>query len=284
MSLTIFKALTEAKKKLEYAEIKNSHHEARLLLKYALNLSLEEIITASDRELAPYQLEKYESWVLRRTLHEPLSKIREEKEFWSLPFIVKADALDPRPDSETLIEAVFKTYPVREKRLNILDLGVGTGCLIITLLKEYLYSYGIGIDKSILALEVARLNLEKFKLHERLKLINTFWGEGIVEEFDIIVSNPPYIAETDRQMLSQEVIKYDPHIALFGGSDGLDAYRSLAPHAFRLLKSLGHLFLEIGKNQESSVQEILLENGFTLKEWIPDLAGILRCGIFQKAN
>jgi len=85
-------------------------------------------------------------------------------------------------------------------------------------------------------------------------------------------------------MLSQEVIKYDPHIALFGGSDGLDAYRSLAPHAFRLLKSLGHLFLEIGKNQESSVQEILLENGFTLKEWIPDLAGILRCGIFQKAN
>ncbi len=284
MSLSIFKALTEAKKKLDYAGITNSQHEARLLLKYALNFSLEEIMIASDRELTTNQLEKYENWVLRRSFHEPLSKIRGEKEFWSLPFIVKADSLDPRPDSETLIQAVLKTYPVREMPLNILDLGVGTGCLIITLLNEYLCSYGLGVDKSIFALEVANLNRERFKLQERLKLINTSWGEGIEDEFNIIISNPPYIAESDRQTLSQEVIKYDPQIALFGGNDGLDAYRSLAPHAFRLLKKSGHLFLEIGKNQELSVQEILKVNGFILEAWIPDLAGILRCGIFRKAN
>lgn len=200
-----------------------------------------------------------------------------------MPFIVKAETLDPRPDSETLIEAVLKTYPSREMVFNILDLGIGTGCLIITLLQEYLFSFGIGVDKSAQALEVAQLNLEKFNLQDRLKLIQTSWGEGIEGTFDIIISNPPYIAETERQILSPEVIQYDPEIALFAGEDGLDAYRALAPHVFRLLKTSGHLFLEIGQGQEKAVEKIFEKSELIIQEWIPDLAGIIRCGIFQKA-
>jgi len=283
MSLTIYDALLWAQKKLDQARIINSHKEARLVLKYALDFSLEEIIVAPQLSLTPKQFEKYENWILRRSLHEPLSKIREEKEFWSLPFIVKAETLDPRPDSETLIDAVLKSYPSRETAVNILDLGVGTGCLIITLLHEYPLSFGVGVDKSAQALEVARLNLEQFNLQDRLKLIHTSWGEGIEEEFDIIVSNPPYIAEKERQTLSPEVIQYDPEIALFGGEDGLEAYRFLAPHAFRLLKFEGHLFLEIGQGQEKAVEKIFQETGFIIYEWIPDLSGIIRCGIFKKA-
>lgn len=283
MSLTICDALLDAQKKLKQVGIINSYQEARLLLKYALNFSLEEILVSPHKQLTPKQLEKYENWVLRRSLHEPLSKIRGEKEFWSLPFIVKAETLDPRPDSETLIEAVLKTYPPGETVFNILDLGVGTGCLIITLLHEYLYSLGVGVDKSAPALEVARLNLERFNLQDRLRLMHTSWGEGVDEEFDIIISNPPYIAENERQVLSPEVIQYDPEMALFGGEDGLEAYRSLAPHAFRLLKFSGHLFLEIGQGQEKAIEEIFEESGLIIHEWIPDLAGIIRCGIFQKA-
>ena len=283
MSLTICDVLLDAQKKLKQVGIINSYQEARLLLKYALNFSLEEILVSPHKQLTPKQLEKYENWVLRRSLHEPLSKIREEKEFWSLPFIVKAETLDPRPDSETLIEAVLKTYPSREMVFNILDLGIGTGCLIITLLQEYLFSFGIGVDKSAPALEVARLNLERFNLQDRLRLMQTSWGEGLGEVFDIIISNPPYIAENERQVLSPEVIQYDPEMALFGGEDGWEAYRSLAPHAFRLLKFSGHLFLEIGQGQEKAIEEIFEESGLIIQEWIPDLSGIIRCGIFQKA-
>ncbi|AIL12948.1 hypothetical protein IM40_04615 [Candidatus Paracaedimonas acanthamoebae] len=284
MALTIRDVLLEAQKKLEQAGIVNSYQEARFLLMYALNFSLEKIIVSPHKKLTTKQIEKYESWVLRRSSYEPLSKIREEKEFWSLPFIVKAETLDPRPDSETLIEAVLKTYSSREMTFNILDLGVGTGCLIITLLHEYPYSLGVGIDKSASALEVAQLNLKRFKLQDRLRLINTSWGEGVEEEFDIIISNPPYIAEKERQVLSPEVIHYDPEVALFGGEDGLEAYRSLAPHVFRLLKFSGRLFLEIGQGQEKAVEKIFKESGFIIHEWIPDLAGIIRCGIFQKEH
>lgn len=284
MAVTIEDALLDAQKKLHQAGILNSYREARLLLKYALNFSLEQIIASPQLQLTSEQLKKYENWVLRRFSHEPLSKIREEKEFWSLPFIVKAETLDPRPDSEILIEAVLKTYPSQEKSFNILDFGVGTGCLIISLLHEYPYSFGVGIDKSVDALEVARLNLARFNLQDRLKLVQTSWGEGIEETFDIIVSNPPYIAEKERHTLALEVLQYDPEMALFGGEDGLEAYRALAPHAFRLLKTSGHLYLEIGQGQEKAVEKIFKELGFSIQEWIPDLAGIIRCGIFKKCE
>lgn len=284
MPLTIRDALLKAQSKLAHAGIKNSYQEARLLLKYALHFSLEEILVSPHRELTPKQLEKYENWVLRRSSYEPLSKIKQEKEFWSLPFIVNAETLDPRPDSETLIETVLKTYPSRERVFNILDLGVGTGCLIIALLHEYPFSFGLGVDKSAEALKVAQLNSERFNLQARLRLIQTSWGEEVNEKFDIVISNPPYIPEKERQMLSPEVIHYDPGMALFGGEDGLEAYRSLAPHVFRLLKFSGHLFLEIGQGQEKAVEKILQASGLILQEWIPDLAGIIRCGIFQKAS
>lgn len=284
MTVTIEDILLEAQKRLYQVGILNSYREARLLLKYALNFSLEQIIASPELQLTSEQAEKYENWLLRRISHEPLSKIREEKEFWSLPFIVKAETLDPRPDSEVLIEAVLKIYPVRETSFKILEFGIGTGCLIMSLLHEYPYSSGVGIDKSIDALGVANLNLERFKLQDRLKLVHASWGDGIEEPFDIIISNPPYIAEKERHTLALDVLQYDPQIALFGGEDGLDAYRDLAPHAARLLKTSGHFFIEIGQGQENAVEKIFEELGLLIQEWIPDLSGIIRCGIFQKIS
>lgn len=218
-----------------------------------------------------------EAQIARRVAREPVAYILGHKEFWSLDFAVGPGALIPRPDSETLIEQLLKRFPDRDAPLDILDLGTGTGCLLIAALSEYPNARGTGVDSSPEALAWARKNVEKCVSHARL-----VQGDfaATVGTYDAILSNPPYIPTKDIAGLAPEVRLYEPVQALDGGADGLEAYRALAPLIDTLLKPDGLAFLEIGAEQGEAVAAIL---GTKFLELVPDLAGSPRCVIGRKS-
>lgn len=213
----------------------------------------------------------------RRKRREPISHIIGNREFWSMDFKVNRNTLTPRPDSETLIETALRIIPDRNKKLRIVDFGTGTGCLLLTLLKEFSNSQGIGVDISKEALIVAELNCMNLGLGERAGFINNFWGESLTGKFDLIVSNPPYIKNSDIKKLEPEVSVYEPRIALEGGNDGLQCYRELMPYISRLLADKGTAVIEIGHDQQEALREIALENKLRIQQVVKDLGGNDRC-------
>lgn len=259
----------------------NPQREARLLMAHALQTSYEDIFFAKDRLLTKEEEILFNAFLQRRLNHEPISKIMERREFWGLSFQVTKDTLDPRPDSETLIEAVLKAYPNKTQRLRILDLGTGTGCLLLSLLHEYPQAYGIGVDRSKAACCVAHNNAKRLNLNSRCSFLVGHWGDALMSVFDIIITNPPYIC--NHTPLPPEVIKYDPEMALFGGKDGLDSYLDLANQIPRLVKPDSKVFLEIGSGQLQAITPIFSPDFFI--QVIPDLNGINRCLVLrQKKN
>jgi release factor glutamine methyltransferase len=258
--------------------------EARLILQHALNLPYLTIITDPTFELTPDQTLKAEEWAKRRSAREPLSKIIGKKEFWGLEFAVTVttQTLDPRPDSETIIEAVIACHPDKHHPWKILDLGTGSGCLILSLLHEYPYAEGTAIDQSPAALQVTLSNARSLNSLSRLTCRQAHWCDGLQDTIDIIVSNPPYIPL--HTPLEPEVINFDPPEALFSGPDGLDAYRAIAQNVGKVMKPNAHLFLEIGIGQDKSVEEIFTNGGLKLIEKRRDLANIVRCLIFCKKD
>ncbi len=254
----------------------NPQREVRLLAAHVLRTAYEDIYFGEDRLLKDEEESHFNALLDRRLKHEPLSKIIEFREFWSLPFRVTADTLDPRPDSETLIEAVLAHYPNKEQCLRILDLGTGTGCLLLSLIHEYPNSWGIGIDSSEAATYIAQENAFRLHLEERAKFIVGEWGNALSGCFDIIVSNPPYISHTE--LLPTEVAEYDPDLALYAGKDGLDSYHALAKQIPNLITLESKIFLEIGEGQINSVKSIF--SPYILLQTKQDLADKNRCLIF----
>ena len=222
------------------------------------------------------------SFVRRRQDGEPVFKILGHRGFWSLDLKVSRDTLDPRPDSETVIETVLRLIPDRKKALRFLDLGTGSGCLLLALLSEYTNAEGVGIDASAAALKVAAENGLTFPqasfVHKDWNDPNWTNGLGL---FDVIVSNPPYIPTAEIELLEREVKVYDPLEALDGGQDGLDAYRRLIQTAPTLLKKEGLLVFEIGKGQEKEVSKLAELKGLEPVTFTRDLAGIMRCLVFR---
>lgn len=220
-------------------------------------------------------------FIQRRKSGEPVSKIIGLRGFWKRDFYVSRDVLDPRPDSETLIEAVLSTFKEQNQCLSFLDIGTGSGCLLLTLLDEYPCAIGTGIDKSELALTIAQKN----DANNRAKWIQKdFYALDFcagMEQYDVIISNPPYIPHNDIALLDKEVRLYDPLLALDGGLDGLDAYRQLSDVLPFLLKESGVVFFEIGIGQENDVIQIMA-NQFRCIKMYKDLGGIVRILMFQK--
>ncbi len=222
-----------------------------------------------------------DDFVKRIQKKEPVSKIVGERGFWALDFKVTKDVLDPRPDSETIIESVLSYFKDKEAPLSILDIGTGSGCLLISLLYEYKNAKGIGVDISDKALEIAKENGANFNA---LFLKKDFFLKDFLKDLplcDVIVSNPPYIPTNEIENLEENVRYYDPLLALDGGIDGLDAYRSLAHSLKHLLTPGGKIFFEIGKGQEQSVTSLMQDNGYALLEERKDLAGIIRVLVFS---
>ncbi|MFL5239960.1 MAG: peptide chain release factor N(5)-glutamine methyltransferase, partial [Rhizomicrobium sp.] len=218
----------------------------------------------------------------RRLAHEPLAYITGHKEFWSLDFEVGSGALIPRPETETLVQQALREVPDRKGDNRILDLGTGTGCLLIALLKEFSNATGVGIDSSEAALQWARGNRSRHRLESRCTLVERTW-DAAEDGFDLIVSNPPYIPSGDLAGLAPHIRDYEPESALDGGPDGLAAYRALAPVLKRSLKPRGIALLEMGVGQGHMVKEIIREAGLGIPKIVPDLAGIPRCVVVRPA-
>lgn len=247
--------------------------DARLLLQHACLKSFEELIAYGEQEIDQELEKKFSSLLERRKNLEPIAYIIGSKSFFDLEFEVSKDTLIPRNDSETLVDYVLKDYS--QENLKILDLGTGSGCLIITLLKHLPNAKGTGVDTSNEALDIAKRNADKIGVGDKLTLLQSNWFSNIAHQtFDIIISNPPYIGlEED---ISPEV-RYEPQIALFGGLDGLDSYKQIAAKVKNYLSSQGSIYLEIGYKQKEDVQKIFEARNFKLEGTKKDLQGHTRC-------
>ncbi len=226
----------------------------------------------------------FASLITRRAAREPLAYIVGRKEFWSLDFAVGPGCLIPRPDTETLIEELIRLHPDRAAPLAILDLGTGSGCLLIAALHEYPNARGVGIDSGPDALAWARTNLAVHRMADRATLIETGWLEDADPGFDLVLCNPPYIPSGEIDGLEPEVSRYEPRAALDGGADGLDAYRALARRIGRLLKPSGRALLELGAGQDRAVPGLMAAEGLETPQIGRDLAGIPRCMVVKQPD
>ncbi|MBI3441898.1 MAG: peptide chain release factor N(5)-glutamine methyltransferase [Proteobacteria bacterium] len=278
---TVQSALAEMRAQFKSSGVETPELDARLLLQGALGLSHEELVLNVHRTLTESDSATLAGMILRRILREPVSRILGVRAFWKSEFKVSPDTLDPRADSETLIEAVL--VPIdKESPVSILDLGTGTGCLLLSLLQELPQATGVGVDISLGAIRIAQQNAEALSLADRSLFITSNWATMPLDrQFNIIVSNPPYIIDTDIINLQPEVSLYDPRSTLSGGVDGLDCYRSIAQLLPGLLAERGKVFLEIGATQAESVKEILAKAGLCVLQTVTDIAGRDRCVVAQ---
>jgi release factor glutamine methyltransferase len=278
MPETIAALLRKARSELETAGIETAALDARLLLQAAMKISHEDIVADSERPIA--DASAFEGYIVRRKAFEPVSRILGWREFYGRQFKITPDVLDPRPDTETLVDAILPRLAMHEAP-RILDLGTGTGILAITVLCEHCHATALATDASADALAVAAENAVSLGIADRLDVQCTDWFEGIESRFDLIVSNPPYIVEHDIESLMPDVKDYDPRLALDGGPDGLAAYRKIAEGARQRLNNSGILALEIGADQANAARSIFLSNNFNILENIADMAGRDRVLIFS---
>lgn len=271
----------ESRRRLKEGGIESPDLEARLILKHALKTTDAALIAGDDRTLTAEELAEAESILSRRLAAEPLSRIFGEREFWGMPFTVTPATLDPRPDTETLIEAVLDIYKDGPPPQTILDMGTGSGCILAALLKEFPESRGVGLDFSPAALAVAGENLRRNGLADRARLVQGSWNHDFKGEmFDLLVSNPPYIPSGEIANLDPGVRNHDPILALDGGTDGLEAYKSIIRESGKLFHRHSRGFLEVGVFQAEDVARLVEDAGFAMIGVRPDLAGILRVVIF----
>lgn len=280
---TIAEAIAEATPRLQAANVDDARREARLLVGGALKKTPTQVFNDIDHEIGKDDADRIDSFVTRRAAGEPSAYILEEREFWSLPLKVSPATLIPRPDSETIVEMVLDDYDGLGPR-RILDLGTGTGCLLLALLSEYPGASGVGVDISPGAVSVAIENAEQNDLSDRCQFIQGSWTDSIDEHFDLIVSNPPYIPKRDINDLEKDVRAYEPHGALDGGEDGLDMYRAIFSRLDRALSENGRVVVEIGIGQAEDVVRIAEQNRLNWLNSRKDISGIVRVLMFAKKS
>ncbi len=263
---------------LKTSGVASPRRDAILLLRLAANLSPEEMMADSTREIDQNAENLFDSYVKRRTTGEPVSRIRGNREFWSLHFEIGSETLDPRPDSEVLVAAVLSVLTKKkDQALRILDLGTGSGCLLIALLSELRTASGVGGDVNPDAISIARRNAALNAVDQRAHFVVSDWQTAISGQFDVIVSNPPYIPTGAISNLDPDVRKFDPLVALDGGDDGLSCYRAIGEGLPALAVPGAIVAVEVGSGQSPEVIAILRAAGLgDIKEW-PDVAGIQRC-------
>lgn len=273
--------LGEAVARLRSAGCDTPELDARLLLQWVTGLSREDLILDPEHPVSDEQARRFHAMIARREGREPVSRILGEREFHGRVFRVTPDTLDPRPDTETLVEAALALMP---RAGRFLELGVGTGAVTVTILAERPQALGVATDVSAAALAVAAENAGRHGVADRLSLLEGDWFRPVTGVFDIIVSNPPYIPAADLAGLSPDVRCFDPRLALDGGKDGLDAYRAIATGAAAHLVPGGHVVLEIGAGQGPDVAAVFAAAGFLPVGQHRDLGGHVRCLAFQRSE
>ena len=260
---------------LRNAKIGSPRREARLLLAHALGIYADALISPRFN-VERAKADEYLRLLERRCKREPLAYITGRKEFWSLEFVVSPAVLIPRPESETLVETALRKFPSSDQALNVLDLGTGSGCLLLAFLSERPAAHGVGLDRSDSAVAVAAQNARSLSLNNRVEFQTGNWLHGVSGRFDVVFANPPYITTGELQDLPPDV-RFEPVHALDGGRDGLDAYRLIVTGLPPLLAPRAMTFLEIAQGQAEAVRAIFGAAGFTVDATVCDLAGIPRC-------
>ena len=260
--------LADAANKLSRSGIDGAARDARVLTAFAIGISISELSLKLNELVSDQITSKLEKLILRRIDREPISKILGRREFWGRSFSINENVLDPRPDTETLIDFVIEK-PVK----SVLELGTGSGAIAITLACEWKEVHVTAIDISEDALSLARSNAEKYNVQNKIHFLKSDWFETVRGSFDLIISNPPYIGLIEQDKISAEVLKFDPKIALFAGHDGLDAYRKIIPKLIKFLNPHGLVVLETGASQSNQVKYMMNSVGFIDAKIVEDLSG-----------
>lgn len=263
--------------RLAEAGIASARLDARLLAARAFGVDAARLLAYPEWRPAPAMRRRFETLVERRAAREPVALILGRREFWGLDFQVTAATLVPRPETETVVERALACVGARERKndgeLSVLDLGTGSGCLLLALLSELPNARGLGVDVSAAALRVAGANADALGLAGRARFTASDWGGDVAETFDLVVANPPYVADGDFAALEPEVSRFEPRLALAGGADGLDAYRALVPGLRRLLNPGARVVIEIGAGQADAVALMLESHRLAVSGVHADLAG-----------
>ncbi len=274
--------ITAGAARLRVADTDSPRLEARLLLAQALSLSPTALLRDPTDPVSPAAQARYETLLARRAGHEPLAFLLGHREFWSLDLAVSPVTLIPRPDSETLIEAARTAFAGRPPPRRVLDLGTGTGCLLLAALTEFPAAFGVGIDRVPAAARLAAANATALGLASRAAFLCADWSAALHAQFDLILCNPPYIPTSTVKVLMPDVAEHEPRSALDGGPDGLAAYRAIIPQLWPCLSPDGVAIFELGIDQVSAVRQIARSSGFAA-DCQPDLAGVPRALLLTEA-
>ena len=282
---TYVEALKKAAQILIDGGLESARRDARLLLLAATGMTHADLLASPRQTLTLEQAHRLQAFLEERKKRVPVARILGEWEFWSLPFTLSAATLIPRPDSETVVAAALLNLGARRhdsEGVRILDLGTGSGCLLIALLHELPKARGLGVDLSEEALQIAAVNARRNQVGDRASFVQSDWHQAVVGQFDLIVSNPPYIAERVITGLEPEVRMHDPHLALSGGADGLAAYRVILPALSQLLAPNGVAVLEMGSDQSESLAQLAKPLGFEILGPYADFGARPRAYAFKK--
>jgi len=273
--MNVLELLNQGSKNLKQRKIISHRLDSEILLSKVLNKRREDVLINLNQKIYFNQILRYNKLIYRRSQKEPVAYILQEKEFWSKSFFVNKNTLIPRPETELMVEKLVKIY--KNKSISILDIGTGSGCILISLISELFGSSGVGIDICKNAIKIAKKNSKRQKKSLNIKFLNKSLSSNFKQKFDLIVSNPPYIKSKDIKNLDDDVKKYEPRLALDGGNDGLDLIKKVIYKTRNILKKKGLLALEIGNEQSKKVSKILLNNNFKIEYRIKDYRNNIRC-------
>jgi release factor glutamine methyltransferase len=279
--MNIQSAITKGTDILKDKSILSAKLDTEILMAKALDKNREYIILNNDKVLSEKNLEYFKKLIQQRTTKKPIAYLLNTKFFWDSEFYVNDNTLIPRPDTEVVIEEVLRLTKIKNK-MNILDIGVGSGCILLTILKEKKNFYGTGIDISKKTLDICRINAKKLNVEQRTKFYKSDVDKFTQGKYDLIVSNPPYIKSCDLKYLESDVINFEPKLALDGGLDGLSEIRKVIKKSSELIKKNGKLILEVGFNQKNKVIKLLKKKGFYINSTVKDLANNDRCIVSTK--
>tara|TARA_B100001057_G_scaffold498793_1_gene607108 strand:- start:1870 stop:2718 length:849 start_codon:yes stop_codon:yes gene_type:complete len=276
-------AINNAYQKLKDNDIRSALIDSELLIANVINKSREYVVLNSNEVICEKQLNKFKYMINQRSEGKPVAHLINKKFFWKNEFFINKHVLIPRPDTEVIIEQVLKIYKNRTN-INFLDIGFGSGCILLSILKERRDFRAIGVDISSHALKVCEINAIKLGVSKRVKLINSDIDKFSLGKYDLIISNPPYIKKSDYKYLEKDVKKFEPEVALNGGLDGISEIRKVIKKSSELIKYGGKLILEIAYNQKQEVKKLLKVNGFYINSVVKDLGKNDRCIISTKMD
>jgi len=279
--MNLEKAICKASLKLREQNIKSYKLDCEILMAKIIGKTREFVIVNSNQKLKDTNLIDFEKLVEKRLKGEPIAYLIGKKSFWKYEFQINKKTLIPRPDTELIIEQTLKIFS-KKTNINFLDIGVGSGCIILSILKEKKNFFGTGIDISKECIKITQMNANKFRVNNRIKLFKTDVDNFNLGKYDLIISNPPYIKKLDLKYLEKDVVCFEPKIALNGGLAGISEIRKVIMKSSELIKKKGKLILEIAFDQKYEVKKLLKENGFYINSIVKDLANKDRCIVSTK--